>query len=91
MSGEPRFGPGTVLSIAEADYCYGRGTLTLRIEKIGADPRSFSKLEWVRVVGVEIGWDADRERREVMVRVSALPRAMRPPDFRPDRYHGDRS
>lgn len=62
---------GKVIRIAEDDYCYGLGTLTLRVTGVAQshDPR------WVRVRGVEIRWDlADGDTREVLVRRSALPR-----------------
>lgn len=68
------------LEIAEADYCYGVGTLRLRVVHCTADLLQLPELEWVRIVGREIRWDgseADRDR-EVVVRVSALPAAVRP-------------
>jgi hypothetical protein len=83
MSGDLRCGPGVVLAIAEEDYCYGVGMLVLRVEEFGAHPSSFPKLEWVRVAGTEVRWDADGEWRQVMVRVGAIRGAIRPPTWRP--------
>ena len=78
------FAPGVFLVLGEQDYCYGLGTLTLRLEQLGADPRSLSKLEWVRVVGREIHPDGTAgAERDIMARVAALPRAKRPADWQP--------
>jgi hypothetical protein len=75
-----------VLALDEQDYLYGCGTLALRVERLGADPRSFPKLEWVRIVGQEIGWNGSETPRDVMVRVEAIGRSLRPADWRPSRY-----
>lgn len=93
MSGEQRLGPGAVLALSEEDYCYGRGVLVMRVKVLGADPASFRRLEWVRIVGSEVLWDVDGEDRDVMVRVTAIPRSLRPARWRPDRcvnWHPER-
>lgn len=75
-----------VLWLGEQDYCYGNGALVLCVDKLGADPRSFRKLEWVRVVGREVSWDGTEQPRDVMVRVAAIQGALRPPGTRPPQY-----
>jgi hypothetical protein len=79
-------GPGVILALDEADYLYGAGFVALRVEQLGADPGSFPKLEWVRVVGRQIHWNGTEEHRDVMVRTAAIPRSLRPPTWRPPRY-----
>ena len=65
--------PGDIVGIEQADYCYGLGTLTLRVTEIGVDLARIPALEWVRLRGIEIRWDGtDGNEREVFVRVSAL-------------------
>jgi hypothetical protein len=76
---------GTVLVLAEADYCYGVGPLTLRVTELGADPASFPRLEWVRVVGHEMFPDQNGGPREVMARVAALAASVQP--ARPSATH----
>jgi hypothetical protein len=78
--------PGLILDLAEQDYAYGVGRLTLRIETLGADPASFPKLEWVRVVGDEIWWDGSTRPRDVMVRVAAIAGSLREADGLPPRH-----
>lgn len=69
---------GDVIQVPEADYAYGRGTLTLRVTHV--DPDLHSNLEWLRLKGIEIRWDgADGKQRDVLVRVSALRKPPRPP------------
>ncbi len=64
---------GQVIRVPEEHYCYGRGMLTLRVTAV--DPSPHPNLEWLRVMGVEIGSDgSDGKERTVLVRVSALPR-----------------
>lgn len=62
---------GQVIRVPERHYCYGIGTLTLRVTEV--DPRPHPNLEWIRIKGVEIRWDgADGDHRDVLVRVTAL-------------------
>jgi hypothetical protein len=84
MSGDQLSEPDMVLTLAEADYCYGTGPLTMRIDDIGADPTTFRRLEWVRVTGREIWPDGTEHPREVMARVSAIQRSLRPAAQAPD-------
>lgn len=67
-----RVEPGQVIEIGEADYCYGVGTLKLRVTRVA--PNQHPGLEWLRVIGTEVRWDGkDGDPRDVLVRVSALP------------------
>ena len=62
---------GDVIRIAEADYAYGLGALTLRVTHV--DPNPHPNLEWLRIKGTEIRWDGtDGKDRDVLVRVSGL-------------------
>jgi hypothetical protein len=70
--------PGAVLRIPEGHYCYGTGELVLRVTVV--DPNPHPGLEWLRVQGVEVRWDgSDGDRRDVLVRVAALPAAISHP------------
>jgi hypothetical protein len=65
---------GQVLSIKEADYCYGVGDLRLRVTRVA--PNQHPDVEWIRVVGMALRPDgSDFEPRDVLVRASALPTA----------------
>jgi hypothetical protein len=78
--GVPR---GPLHRFAEADYCYGIGPLTLRVDRIGWDrPVPFEGDTWLEVEGVVID-PAGHEgaRRLVLVRAGRLP--VRPPRKRP--------
>lgn len=67
----PQVKRGQVLKIPEAHYLYGRGLLELRVTACAPIHRG---QEWVRIVGTQIIWDGtDGERRDVLVRVAALP------------------
>ena len=69
---------GDILVIDEADYCYGIGTLTIRVTGIGTPRGQVKGLEWLGVAGVEIRWDGtDGDERLVLVRTSALANALR--------------
>lgn len=64
---------GQVLRIPEADYCYGLGLLVLRVTDVDEQPQP--GVEWLRVQGVEVRPDgSDGDRRDVLVRTSALPK-----------------
>lgn len=72
----PAVKPGDVLVIGEADYCYGVGELVLQVA--AADPNPPPGLEWIRIIGTHLRWDGTRgDRRDVLVRVTALPTAIR--------------
>ncbi|MFC0006127.1 hypothetical protein [Micromonospora siamensis] len=68
---------GEVVTVPEADYCYGAGPLRLRLteEPVGLD---HPRIEWVELTGVELrpdGAEAGGGRtRRALVRVAALRR-----------------
>jgi hypothetical protein len=70
---EPLVQVGDVIEVPEADYCYGLGTLIMRITTMTVAPHEVARLEWVRLVGVPI-YTQGREgpEREALVRVTAL-------------------
>ncbi|MEH1016055.1 hypothetical protein V6U90_23460 [Micromonospora sp. CPCC 206060] len=64
---------GEVVTVAEADYCYGRGTLRLRITE---EPVGHPALEWIELTGLE-QWSYggrwhDGRPRTALVRIAAL-------------------
>ena len=64
---------GETIHVPEADYCYGYGTLTLRVTAIDATAVQLPALEWVWVRGIEIRWNGvEAGERSVLVRVTAL-------------------
>lgn len=68
---------------AEADYCYGIGPLTLRIDRVGwSQPIPYEGDTWLEVEGTVID-RAGREgpRKQVLVRAALLPDP--PPRRRP--------
>jgi hypothetical protein len=60
----------------EADYCYGTGPLTLRIDRIDwANPVQYDNDTWYYVDGVEMtSGGTERGRRRVLVRGRRLAR-----------------
>jgi len=69
--------PGDVIQVAEPDYCYGKGTLKLRITEIlGIDRQSDGA--WVSMYGVTV-YPNGRESavHPVSVRLSVLAAARR--------------
>jgi hypothetical protein len=76
-----------VQAFDEADYCYGLGTLTMKLDRIDWDrPVPYEGDLWLEVEGVVI----DRSghpgaRRQVLVRARRLPlrRPRRRPRLRP--------
>jgi len=72
--------PGTVLALDEADYCYGLGPIALRVTAV--EPPAAGE-EWLHITGREVHPSADGGLREVMIRLSAVPRATRPAGWRP--------
>jgi hypothetical protein len=75
MTGPPR---DAVIRLSEADYRYGVGPLTIRVEHIDeAHPVHQDSETWLRVLGVEISWEGTlRQRRQILVRAAALRRAL---------------
>jgi hypothetical protein len=61
--------------IPEADYCYGRGPLKIRVDWIDrADPVRYDGENWYRVQGVQLSsTGAEIGRREILVRGRRLP------------------
>jgi hypothetical protein len=60
---------------AEADYCYGTGSLILRIERVDwSSPQKLDGENWYEVYGMEMTEDG-REvgRRQALVRGRRLP------------------
>lgn len=74
---------GPLHRFAEADYCYGIGPLTLRIDRIDWDrPVPFEGDTWLEVEGVVVDRAGhEGARRQVLVRARRLP--VRPPRKRP--------
>ena len=66
-------------AFAEHDYCYGVGTLTMTIERIGWDhPVPYEGDTWLEVQGTVVDRTGhDGARRTVLVRAALLP--LRPP------------
>jgi hypothetical protein len=72
VSTPPLVAVGDVLLIPEADYCYGRGELHLRVTHV---PRGVDLpgLEWVGLLGVELRYGGrDGAHRYALIRVAAL-------------------
>ncbi|MFG1953356.1 hypothetical protein [Micromonospora sp. NPDC048830] len=71
----PLVSVGDVVTIAEADYCYGTGPLRLRITQRPAG-LDHPALEWVELTGVELRPDGSPapgdQARTALVRVAAL-------------------
>jgi hypothetical protein len=67
----------------ETDYCYGSGTLTMKLDRIDWDrPVPYEGDTWLEVEGVVIDRTGHQgPRRQVLVRVGRLP--LRQPRRRP--------
>ncbi|MEV4845218.1 hypothetical protein AB0K20_18655 [Micromonospora matsumotoense] len=65
------FGIGDVVKVAEQHYCYGLGTLTLRIVEVGRRERHSDGL-WIRLRGVELGHPSGSRQRRVLARLEAI-------------------
>jgi hypothetical protein len=80
QTGVPRW---LVQRFAEADYCYGVGTLTMKVDRIEWDkPVPYEGDTWLEVEGVVIDCRGQaRARRQVLVRAQRLP--LRQPRRRP--------
>ena len=78
--GAPRW---TVYAFAEVDYCYGVGTLTMKVDRIDWDhPVPYEGDTWLEVQGLVIDRAGhEGARRTVLVRTGLLP--LRPPRRRP--------
>jgi hypothetical protein len=63
---------GDTVKVAEGDYCQGKGTRTIRIEKLVAGGHGTGL---VIVRGTELGYDGEeRGEREVLVRYAGMLR-----------------
>ncbi|HYN95968.1 MAG TPA: hypothetical protein VES42_19150 [Pilimelia sp.] len=72
MTDTPRVRSGQVLRLAEADYRFGVGELTLRVQAV-LGLQQLPDGPWLYVRGVQIRWDgADGETRQVLVRLAAI-------------------
>lgn len=79
--GSPRW---LVQAFAEADYCYGMGTLTMKVDHIDWNrPVRCEGDTWLEVRGTVLGSAQAGARRTVLVRASRLP--LRPARKRPRR------
>jgi hypothetical protein len=67
---------GKIVRLAEADYCYGQGTLTIRLDRIDrTNPVQYDGEVWYNAEGVQIGYNGvEIGRRHVLVRGRRLPR-----------------
>jgi hypothetical protein len=61
---------GRVVTLAEADYCYGVGPVTLRVERIdAANPVQYDGEPWYQVEGVALRVDgSELGHRQVLAR-----------------------
>lgn len=83
MAGEPPVRVGQVLRLAEEDYRFGTGQLTLRVTGL-LHVQHLDDGPWLNLRGITIRWDGgDGESRQVLVRLSALRGMARPPGGRP--------
>ncbi|WFE63296.1 hypothetical protein [Micromonospora sp. WMMD714] len=65
------FGIGDVVTVAEQHYCYGLGTLTLRIVEVGRREEHSDGL-WIHLRGVELGRPSGARQRRVLARLEAI-------------------
>ena len=71
--------PSDVLVLAETDYKFGAGTLTLLVSDLMHHQRLPDGL-WVYVRGVRLDDSGNpRDSRQVLVRTAAIPAALRHP------------
>jgi hypothetical protein len=64
---------GDTVTVAEQDYMYGLGELTIRIHGFAQAPDVGPG--WVTVRGVEVGRDGrDRAERQIVVRIAGMKR-----------------
>jgi hypothetical protein len=68
-------GPGEIVVIEEADYCYDVRVLRLRLTSLGDGKAVHARAEWVQVEGMEpTSTGRERGTRSALVRVSTLRR-----------------
>ena len=74
MSAELPVAVGDVLELAEEDYRFGVGPLTLRVTAL-LHVQQLTDGPWLYLRGIPIRWDGrDGEPRQVLVRLAALRR-----------------
>jgi hypothetical protein len=79
VSAEPPVRIGQVLRLAEEDYRFGIGPLTLRVTGL-LHIQELADGPWLYLRGVTIRWDgSEGETRQVLVRLAALRGGNRPP------------
>ncbi|MFU8850910.1 hypothetical protein ACNAW0_07985 [Micromonospora sp. SL1-18] len=66
-----RIGIGDVVEVAEQHYCYGLGTLTLRVIELGRRERHSDGI-WINLRGVELGHPSGPRQRRVLARLDAV-------------------
>jgi hypothetical protein len=68
-----------VCHFAESDYCYGTGSLMMRVEHIGwENPVEYDGESWYEVDGIEVGEGGmEVGRRQALVRGRRLSRSAR--------------
>lgn len=71
MTGQPPCQPGDVLELAEEDYRFGTGPLTLRVTGL-IHVQEIDQEPWLYVRGQQIGWQGAETPRQVLVRLAAL-------------------
>jgi hypothetical protein len=83
MSTDVTIRTGAVLELHDRDYL-GTGRLVLKVGPVPADlDRLPAALEWVVLMGREVHPNGLGEPCKACVRVSAIPGALRPDDWRP--------
>ncbi len=70
---------GLHLRVADKDYKYGVGEIDIVVREALEVHTDDDGERWVELVTDQIMWNRTHARRLVQVRVSALPRAVRPP------------
>ncbi|MGN9774917.1 hypothetical protein ACTMS0_03950 [Micromonospora sp. H33] len=66
-----RIGVGDIVQVAEQHYCYGLGTLTLRVVEVGRRERHSDGL-WIHLRGIELGDPRGPRQRRVLARIDAV-------------------
>jgi hypothetical protein len=73
VNGQLQVPPGTVVTLRESDWRYGRHPLSLRVEQLRHDLSRYYNNRWVWVIGQSLDrHGAPLGRVKVLVRVEAL-------------------
>jgi hypothetical protein len=62
---------GDLITVAEQDYKFGTGPLTLRVDTVLHNQLIDGAL-WIYVRGTATGWRGSAEQRQVLLRASAV-------------------